>query len=80
MSHTDLRGLQGLHDGLRTPDAESLRSFTETIQDEYHEWVSESGRLSQYVELKVVGFTECADKTGLINYWTTSPIHRGWKV
>ncbi|KAI3287006.1 hypothetical protein DTO002I6_7985 [Penicillium roqueforti] len=47
----DLRGLQGLHDGLRTPDAESLRSFTETIQDEYHEWVSESGRLSQTDQL-----------------------------
>ncbi|CRL23432.1 Nitrogen fixation negative regulator NifL [Penicillium camemberti] len=44
-------GLGGLHDGLRSPDAESLRSFTETIQDEYHEWVSESGRSSRTDQL-----------------------------
>ncbi|KAJ5497741.1 PAS-associated C-terminal [Penicillium expansum] len=46
-----LHGLHGLHDGLRSPDAESLRSFTETIQDEYHEWVSESGRISRTDQL-----------------------------
>ncbi|KAJ5187848.1 PAS-associated C-terminal [Penicillium cf. viridicatum] len=33
------------------PDAESLRSFTETIQDEYHEWVSESDRSSRTDQL-----------------------------
>ncbi|KAJ5964048.1 PAS-associated C-terminal [Penicillium vulpinum] len=51
MSRTDLHGLQGLdgldglRDGLRSPDAESLRSFAGTIQeiqDEYHQWVSDS--------------------------------------
>ncbi|CAI7584683.1 unnamed protein product [Penicillium crustosum] len=46
-----LQGFDGLHDGLRSPDAESLRSFTETIQDEYHEWVSESGRSSRTDQL-----------------------------
>ncbi|KAJ5412595.1 uncharacterized protein N7487_006954 [Penicillium crustosum] len=46
-----LQGFDGLHDGLRSPDAESLRSFTETIQDEYHEWVSESGRSSRTNQL-----------------------------
>ncbi|KGO36198.1 PAS-associated, C-terminal [Penicillium expansum] len=57
MSRTDFHdlqgfnGLHGLHDGLRSPDAESLRSFTETIQDEYHEWVSESGRISRTDQL-----------------------------
>ncbi|KAJ5745282.1 hypothetical protein N7520_010464 [Penicillium odoratum] len=35
------------HAGLTSPDAESLRSFTETLPDEYHEWVSESGRSSR---------------------------------
>ncbi|KAJ5618115.1 hypothetical protein N7537_003229 [Penicillium hordei] len=52
MSQTGFHGLQGfdghdgLHDGLRSSHAESLRPFTETIQDEYHEWVSESGQSS----------------------------------
>ncbi|KAJ5280441.1 hypothetical protein N7478_005813 [Penicillium angulare] len=36
-----------LHNGLTSPDAESLRSFTETLPDEYHEWVTESGRTSR---------------------------------
>ncbi|KAJ5108485.1 hypothetical protein N7456_005160 [Penicillium angulare] len=36
-----------LHTGLTSPDAESLRSFTETLPDEYHEWVTESGRTSR---------------------------------
>ncbi|KAJ5919865.1 PAS-associated C-terminal [Penicillium verhagenii] len=35
------------HVGLASPHAESLRSFTETLPDEYHEWVSESGRSSR---------------------------------
>lgn len=43
MSRTDL------HAGLTSPDAESLRSFTETLPDEYHEWVTESGRSSRLV-------------------------------
>ncbi|KAJ5697004.1 hypothetical protein N7536_007416 [Penicillium majusculum] len=57
MSPTGFHGLQGfdglggLHDGLRSPDVESLRSFTETIQDEYHEWVTESGRSSRTDQL-----------------------------
>ncbi|KAJ5770516.1 PAS-associated C-terminal [Penicillium nucicola] len=40
-----------LHDGLTSPDAESLRSFTETLPDEYHEWVTESGRSSRNDQL-----------------------------
>ncbi|OQE39133.1 hypothetical protein PENCOP_c007G00994 [Penicillium coprophilum] len=51
MSQTDilgLQGLQGLHEGLKSPDAESLRSFSETIQDEYHEWVTESRLSSRF--------------------------------
>ncbi|KAJ5609289.1 hypothetical protein N7528_009856 [Penicillium herquei] len=37
-----------LNTGITSPDAESLRSFTETLPDEYHEWVTEeSGRTSR---------------------------------
>lgn len=66
-------GLDGLHDRLRSPDAESLRSFTETIQDEYPEWVSKSGRSSRQVELEVMDSFKFANETELINYSTTSP-------
>ncbi|KAJ5369128.1 uncharacterized protein N7496_008888 [Penicillium cataractarum] len=41
MSMTDL------HEGLSCLDTESLRSLTETLPDEYHEWISESGRTSR---------------------------------
>lgn len=36
-----------LHEGLSGLDTESLRSFSETLPDEYHEWMSESGRTSR---------------------------------
>ncbi|KAJ5171921.1 hypothetical protein N7492_004514 [Penicillium capsulatum] len=37
-----------LHDGLTSPDSQSLRSFTEPMPDDYHEWVAEeSGRASR---------------------------------
>ncbi|KAJ5151260.1 uncharacterized protein N7482_010512 [Penicillium canariense] len=41
MSCTDL------HEGLAGLDNESLRSFSESLPDEYHEWVAESGRTSR---------------------------------
>lgn len=44
MSRTDL------HDGLTSLDAESLRSFSSTMPDEYHDWVAESGRTSRLDE------------------------------
>ncbi|KAJ5103179.1 hypothetical protein N7532_003708 [Penicillium argentinense] len=36
-----------LNEGLMSLDAESLRSFSESLPDEYHDWVSESGRTSR---------------------------------
>ncbi|KAJ5676174.1 hypothetical protein N7462_009071 [Penicillium macrosclerotiorum] len=43
MSRTELNdGFSGFN-----VDSESLRSFSETLPDEYHEWVSESGRNSR---------------------------------
>lgn len=45
MSRTDL------NEGLTSLDAESLRSFSESLPDEYHEWVSESGRSSRNDQL-----------------------------
>ncbi|KAJ5591487.1 uncharacterized protein N7459_001856 [Penicillium hispanicum] len=45
MSVTDLH-FTDLHDGVGEVDGESLRSFTSTLPDEYHEWVLESGRSS----------------------------------
>ncbi|KAJ5888628.1 PAS-associated C-terminal [Penicillium taxi] len=33
--------------GLSSPDNESVRSFTDTLPDEYHEWALESGRTSR---------------------------------
>ncbi|GLI79950.1 hypothetical protein PoHVEF18_008298 [Penicillium ochrochloron] len=36
-----------LHEGLSGLDSESLRSLTDTLPDEYHEWISESGRTSR---------------------------------
>lgn len=45
MSRTDL------NEGLTSLDAESLRSFSESLPDEYHEWVSESGRSSRNEQL-----------------------------
>lgn len=33
-----------LHEGLNGLDAESLRSFSSTLPDDYHDWDSESGR------------------------------------
>lgn len=36
-----------LHEGLNGLDAESLRSFSTTLPDDYHDWVSESGRTSR---------------------------------
>ncbi|CAI7623253.1 unnamed protein product [Penicillium glandicola] len=50
MPHTDLyvpQMIDALHDGPITPEEESLGSFTQTIRDEYHEWVDESRRLSR---------------------------------
>ncbi|KAJ5234737.1 uncharacterized protein N7469_003905 [Penicillium citrinum] len=45
MARTDL------NEGLTSLDAESLRSFSESLPDEYHEWVSESGRSSRNDQL-----------------------------
>ena len=56
MARTDL------NEGLTSLDAESLRSFSESLPDEYHEWVSESGRSSRWVghfgknQLQYLGF------------------------
>ncbi|KAJ5788727.1 PAS-associated C-terminal [Penicillium paradoxum] len=44
MSQLDLHTLP---EELSVPDAASLRSFSETIQDEYHDWVTDSGRSSR---------------------------------
>ncbi|KAJ5684528.1 uncharacterized protein N7477_000873 [Penicillium maclennaniae] len=41
MSRTDLT------DGFASMDTESLRSFASTLPDDYHDWISESGRSSR---------------------------------
>ncbi|CAI7664433.1 unnamed protein product [Penicillium manginii] len=40
-----------LNEGFTCLDAESMRSFSESLPDEYHEWVSESGRSSRNEQL-----------------------------
>ncbi|KAJ5334035.1 PAS-associated C-terminal [Penicillium brevicompactum] len=41
-----------LHNGITSPDSESLRSFSETLPDEYHDWMSMSdGRSSRGEQL-----------------------------
>ncbi|CAG8325075.1 unnamed protein product [Penicillium salamii] len=40
-----------LHHGITSPDAESLRSFSETLPEEYHDWMSDSGRSSRGEQL-----------------------------
>jgi hypothetical protein len=43
-----------LNEGFTCLDAESMRSFSESLPDEYHEWVSESGRSSRLVKIEQV--------------------------